>query len=68
MEPYRRQHIVLALVLGAMGFFLAKWGCPYIHVFHHEGLCVVLYVILVLIFIYARAEGRRRRRITRPHA
>ena len=66
MEPHHRQHITLALVLAAIGVFLAIWGCPYIHLFHHEGLCVALYAVLVIIFIYARAEGRRRRRRATP--
>jgi hypothetical protein len=67
MEPHRRQHVVLALILVAAGVFLASWGCPYLRLFNHERLCIALYAVLVVIFIYARSEGRRRR-ATRPNA
>ena len=68
MEPHRRQHVLLALILIGVGVFLAIWGCPYLRMFNHERLCIGLYAVLVLIFIYARAEGRRDRRVSRPNA
>jgi len=66
MESHRRQHVILALILAAAGVFLAIWGCPYLRLFNHERLCIALYAVLVVIFIYARSEGRRR--ATRPNA
>ena len=68
MQPHRRQHVILAIILVAAGVFLALWGCPYLRLFDHERLCIALYALLVLIFIYARAENRRRDRATRPNA
>jgi len=68
MEPHHRQNVVLALVLVAAGVFLALWGCPYLRLFNHERLCIALYALLLLIFVYARAEGRRRGRAPRPNA
>ena len=61
MEAHRRQHVFLALILVAAGVFLAIWGCPYLRLFNHENLCIALYAVLLIIFIYARAEGRRHR-------
>ena len=67
MEWHHRQHVALALVLAAAGVFLAIWGCPYLRLFNHERLCIALYAVLLVIFIYARSENRRDR-ARRPHA
>ena len=62
MEPARRQHVVLALILAAAGIFLAIWGCPYLHMYGHEKLCIALYAVLLLVFIYGRTNIPRSRR------
>jgi hypothetical protein len=58
----QRQNLVLALSVAAAAVFLFLWGCPYLGQFGHGKLCIALYVLLLLIYVYGRASGARHRR------
>jgi NADH:ubiquinone oxidoreductase subunit H len=62
MQDTTRHNIILAIILVAAGVFLAGWFCPYLAMHGHGKLCIALYVVLFLVFIYGRASGPRRRR------
>jgi hypothetical protein len=61
MQPPPRQHIVLTIIVIAAAIFLAVWGCPYLRLFNHHHLCIALYILLFLLFIYGRVDARRQR-------
>ena len=63
MQPPPRQHVLLTIFVIAGAIFLAIWGCPYLHLYNHQHLCVGLYAVLALLFIYGRVDARRRRRV-----
>ena len=58
----QRQNLVLALCIAAAAVFLFLWGCPYMAQWGHGKLCIAFYVLLMLIYVYGRASGSRRRR------
>lgn len=62
MQAPPRQHIVLTTFVIAAAVFLAIWGCPYLRLYNHHHLCIGLYAVLVLVFIYGRVDARRSRR------
>jgi hypothetical protein len=57
----QRQNLILAICVAAAAVFLFLWGCPYLQQFGHGKLCIALYVLLLLIYVYGRASGARRR-------
>ena len=61
MQAPPRQHIILSLFVIAAAIFLAIWGCPYLRLFSHERLCIALYFVLFVLFIYGRVDARRSR-------
>ena len=61
MQAPPRQHIILSLFVIAAAIFLAIWGCPYLRLFSHERLCIALFFILFVLFIYGRVDARRSR-------
>lgn len=63
MHSPPRQHIVLTIVVIAAAIFLAIWGCPFLHLYNHQKLCIGLYAVLLLLFIYGRVDARRSRRV-----
>ncbi len=54
-------NLVLAVFVAAAAFFVFFWGCPYLAIFGHQKLCIALYAVLLLIYIFGRASGTRRR-------
>ncbi len=55
----QRQSLALALCVVAAAVFLFFWGCPYLEQFGHGKLCIALYILLLLIYVYGRASGAR---------
>lgn len=60
MERARRHNVILAVCLAAVGVFLAIWGCPYMRLYGHAKLCIFLYALLIVVFVYGRASTPRR--------
>lgn len=56
----QRQNLTLALCIAAVAVFLFLWGCPYLGQFGHGRLCIALYIVLLLIYLYGRVSGARR--------
>ena len=59
----QRHNLVLALGVAAAAVFLFIWGCPYLGQFGHGKLCIALYALLLLIYVYCRASGTRQRKL-----
>jgi hypothetical protein len=57
----QKQNLVLALCIAVAAVFLFLWGCPLLGQFGHGKLCIGLYVLLLLVYVYGRASGARRR-------
>ena len=62
MQETTRHNLILVLILAVAGIFLAVWGYPYLAMHGHGKLCIALYVVLFLVFVYGRANGPRSRR------
>lgn len=60
-----RQNLVLTIVTVAIGVFLAVWLCPYLKIFGHEKLCIGLYAILAIVYLYFRSPAPRPRTTAR---
>jgi hypothetical protein len=58
----QRQNLILVACVAAAAVFLFLWGCPYLGQFGHGKLCIGLYILLLLIYVYGRAGGARPRR------
>jgi hypothetical protein len=56
-----KQNLLLALCIAVGAVFLFLWGCPFLGQLGHGKLCIALYVVLLLIYVYGRASGTRRR-------
>jgi hypothetical protein len=56
--------LLLLLILAAVVFW--RMGCPWLQMHGFTGLCVILYALLVLVFIFARAGSSGRPRPKRP--
>ncbi len=65
MNETLRHNLVLAACIAAAALFLFFWGCPFIAQHGHGKLCVALYIVLLLIYVYGRASNARRRRSPR---
>ncbi|MGI9103979.1 MAG: hypothetical protein ACR2IF_16180 [Terriglobales bacterium] len=61
MDETLKHNLILAACIAAAAVFLFLWGCPFIAQHGHGKLCVALYVVLLLIYIYGRASNVRRR-------
>ncbi len=61
----QRQNLFLAIAIAIAAAFLFFWGCPFLQQFGHGKLCIALYVVLLLIYVYGRASGARRR-VSKP--
>ncbi len=57
-----RQNLILAAVILAAAFVLFSWVCPYLLVLRHQRVCIALYVILLVIYVFGRAIFARPRR------
>jgi hypothetical protein len=57
-----RQNLVLAICIAAAAVFLFGWVCPYLAIFGHQKLCIGLYILLLVIYVFGRANTRRPRR------
>ena len=57
----QRQNLVLALCIAVAAVFLFLWICPFLGQIGHGKLCIALYLLLLLIYVYGRASGARRR-------
>jgi hypothetical protein len=57
----QKQNLVLALCIALAAVFLFLWGCPFLADYGHRKLCIALYVLLLLIYVYGRASGARQR-------
>ncbi len=64
----QRHHLVLAICVAAAAVFLFFWGCPTLGQFGHGKLCIALYALLLLIYIYGRASGMGQRNVPRRNA
>lgn len=58
----QRQNLVLAICIAAAAVFLFGWLCPYLAIFGHQKLCIGLYILLLVIYVFGRANARRPRR------
>lgn len=56
-----RQTLILAAGILLAALFLLFWGCPFIATFGHDGLCIALYALLLLIYFYGRGGAKRPR-------
>ncbi len=56
-----RQNLRLLVLLAIAGVIFSIYGCPYFSDRQHTWLCIAVYAVLVLAFIYARAVNVRRR-------
>jgi O-antigen/teichoic acid export membrane protein len=61
-----RQTLILAICILVAALFLFFWGCPWIAIYGHEKLCILLYVVLLLIYVYGRGSMSRPRGPRRP--
>lgn len=60
MRFLRENLLLLTLLLFAAAVFTI-FVCPYLHDLKHGELCVVVYAIIALAFVYGRAMPLRRR-------
>ncbi|MGE0405990.1 MAG: hypothetical protein AB7O65_06810 [Candidatus Korobacteraceae bacterium] len=68
MLAIRRQNLILVLIVFAAALFLYFVACPYLELIGARKLCIALYVVLLLVYVYARANrpAVRRERRTPP--
>jgi hypothetical protein len=59
---FQRQNLVLAICIAAAAVLLFGWICPYLAIFGHQKLCIGLYILLLVIYVFGRATVRRPRR------
>lgn len=62
MTGAQRSNLILTVVTVAVAVFMALWLCPYLKIFGHEKLCIGLYALLVIIYLYGRSDARRQAR------
>lgn len=64
MIAIQKRNLILAIVVLLTALFLYFYGCPYLQMLGANKLCIAIYVLLLLFYIYARANPRpvRRRR------
>jgi O-antigen/teichoic acid export membrane protein len=60
--PPTRQTLIVAICVLAAALFLFFWGCPYIAIYGHNKLCIALYVVLLIVYVYGRGTMPRSRR------
>lgn len=60
MTGVQRSNLILTVVTVAVAVFMALWLCPYLKIFGHEKLCIGLYALLVIIYLYGRSSDARR--------
>ncbi len=67
-RPTVRQTLILAICVAVAALFLFLWGCPYLLMHRQEKLCIALYAVLLLIYVFGRGIlGRfRPRGASRP--
>jgi 4-hydroxybenzoate polyprenyltransferase len=58
----QKQNLVLALCIAVAAVFLFLWVCPYMADLGHRKLCIALYGLLLLIYVFGRANVVRPRR------
>jgi hypothetical protein len=66
MLGIRKQNIVLVLVVLFAALFLYFFLCPYLELMGARRLCIAFYVVLLLFYVYARANRPVARRPRRP--
>jgi hypothetical protein len=59
----QRHNLILALCVAAVAIFLFRWGRPYMAQWGHGKLCIGLYLLLLLIYVYGRASAARQSKL-----
>jgi hypothetical protein len=55
------QNLILAACVLAAAVILFFWACPFLMVMRHQRLCIALYVLLLVIYVFGRAIFARPR-------
>jgi peptidoglycan/LPS O-acetylase OafA/YrhL len=66
MLGIRKQSLILMVVTLAAALLLYFFICPYLDLLGARGLCIALYVALLIFYVYARANRPVARRSRRP--
>ncbi len=56
-----RENLFLLGSLIVAGVIFSLYACPYLRDRNHPGVCIAVYAVLVLIFVYGRAVTVKRR-------
>jgi hypothetical protein len=51
-----RHNLILAAIIAAAAAVLFLWVCPWLAIFGHERLCIALYALLMIIYVFGRAD------------
>jgi Ca2+/Na+ antiporter len=66
MLGIRRQNLILVVVVLLAALSLYFFICPYLELMGARRLCIALYAVLLLFYVYARANRPAVRRARRP--
>jgi hypothetical protein len=68
MFGIRKHNIILVVAVLVTALFLYFFVCPYLELLGAKRLCIALYVVLLLFYVYARANRPVAPRSRRPPA
>jgi hypothetical protein len=66
MLGIRKQNFILASAVLVSALLLYFFVCPYLELIGARRLCIALYAVLLLFYVYARANRPAARRPRRP--